>query len=214
MHNIKVHCSLILQFYRPFPQVKNKWKVFHKKIINLKTRHEVTWACWYRVRCTVCVFIHTMCMLHSTFSVLCMWVGFSVSIWKLVLRKKGKIKKKWSYLSEVLSKFVPVFLSGYFLFFFYFLSSFLWCCFLLSFLSFFLQLRGRHWEGVRGGVWACVCVPRQSVSVCVFLEAGKRATLLCAADLGECVAATDWVTARVRERGRECVSVSVWERER
>lgn len=36
-----------------------------------------------------------------------------------------------------------------------------------------------------------MCVPRQSVSVCVFLEAGKRATLLCAADLGECVAATD-----------------------
>lgn len=163
---------------------------------------------------SVYFYSHYVHVIHSTFSVLCMWVGSSVSIWKLVLRKKGKIKKKWSYLSEVLSKFVPVFLSGYFLFFFYFLSSFLWCCFLLSFLSFFLQLRGRHWEGVRGGVWACVCVPRQSVSVCVFLEAGKRATLLCAADLGECVAATDWVTARVRERGRECVSVSVWERER
>lgn len=52
-----------------------------------------------------------------------------------------------------------------------------------------------------------MCVPRQSVSVCVFLEAGKRATLLCAADLGECVAATDCESERVR--GRECVSVCV-----
>lgn len=215
MHNIKVHCSLILQFYRPFPQVKNKWKVFHKKIINLKARHEVTWACWYRVRCTVCIFIHTMCMLHSTFSVLCMWVGFSVSIWKLVLRKKGKIKK--SGLTWV------KFYLNLFLFFSQdiFSSSFTSCLpfsgvvfFFPSFPFSFSSAAVTEKVCVEASELVCACRGKVCRCVCFWRLVRERLCFVLPISVSVLLQLTEWLREWEREGGSVCLWVCERERDR